>query len=181
MELSDAPAPDSRVCHTSSWPLPVLPEHTQFRSNVQAMMTCPCHTFQLNPIISKALFLSALPMENVYFETRLSQNGWMCLMAFHTRTMLKWKCRAVISPHNWDCPSPPAPNLGSASGRVLRLLVGPWRLLIELWASANSTCLCFLGCAATVVGNYRCVGEHGYWGTVPPLSFLFAQALRWGV
>lgn len=75
---------------------------------------------------------------------------------------------------------PLAPNLGSVSRRVLRLLVSPWRLLIEPWASASSPCLCFLGCAATVIGNYRCVGEDGYWWTVPPLSFLFTQAQHWG-
>lgn len=74
----------------------------------------------------------------------------------------------------------PAPNLGSVSRRVLRLLVGPWRLLIVPWASANSLCLCFLGCAATVVGNYRRVGEDGYWWTVPPFSFLYAQTQHWG-
>jgi hypothetical protein len=37
----------------------------------------------------------------------------------------------------------------------------------------------FLSCAATVVGNYRCVGENGYSWTVPPSGSLFAQAQHW--
>lgn len=89
------------LCHTSFRPLPVVPEQTQFRSNVQTTMTCPRHAFQLHPIISKSeleiLWLCALvwpAQENVYFEIYLSQNGWMFLMVIHTWTVLNWRYKS---------------------------------------------------------------------------------------
>lgn len=89
------------LCHTSFRPLPVVPEQTQFRSNVQTTMTCPRHAFQLHPIISKSeleiLWLCVLvwpAQENVYFEIYLSQNGWMFLMVIHTWTVLNWRYKS---------------------------------------------------------------------------------------
>lgn len=62
------------LCHTSSQPLPVLLEQTQFGSNMQAMMTCPCHTSQLNHIISKALCSClACPGKCLFWDMPLSE------------------------------------------------------------------------------------------------------------
>lgn len=52
------------------------------------MMTCHCHTSQLNPIISESeleiLWLCAAvwpAQEDVYFEMCTSQSSWIFLMA----------------------------------------------------------------------------------------------------
>lgn len=157
------------LCHTSR-PLPVLPEQTKFRSHIQAMMTCPCHTFKVNPIISKSeleiLWLCVLvwpAQENVYFEICLSQNGWMFLIALHTWTMLNWRCRVITSSHSWDCPFTLSSQFGVYFKEGVKAISRSMEAINRAQGFSQLTMFMFFwGCAATVVGNYSCVGEDAY-------------------
>lgn len=187
MELSDSQPLLFPLCHTSSWPLPVLPEQTQFRSNVQTTMTCPCHASPLNPIISKSeleILWLCVPVwfaqKNVYFEICLSLKvAGCCWWSFLHGPCWTRGIELLLHLTTEIAPSPSSPSLGSVSRRVLRLLVGLRRLKIESWALANS-CLCFwvaLQPLLVILDAWVRMGTDEQF-LLP--SFLFAQAQHWG-
>lgn len=147
----------------------------------------PCHAFQLNPVISKSemeilwLYVLVWPaQENVYFEICLSQNCWMFLTVIHTWTMLNWRYRVTTSSHNRDRPFAPCSQFGFCFKDGIKAISRSEETINRVLGFSQFIMFMFLGCIATVVGNYRRVGEDGYWWTVPPPSFLFAQAQHWG-
>lgn len=145
-------------------------------------MTSLCHTSQLNPIISKALYSGlACPGKCLFWDLIQPLSEQLDVLdglSHMGHAELEGQRHYSIS--QLRLPFAPCSQFGVCfreGGKAISRFMGA---INRAWASANSPCLCFWGCAATVVGNYRCVGEDGYWWAVPPLSFLFTHAQHRG-